>query len=70
MSDRSAQVATVEQSLEEDLDLLCITGVEDQLQVKTNGRRCITDCGTSDKDTNLNEDKIMCLLFRGSVLQA
>lgn len=33
MSDRSAQVTTVVQSLEEDLELLCITGVEDQLQV-------------------------------------
>lgn len=33
VSDRSAQVSAVVQSLEDDLQLLCITGVEDQLQV-------------------------------------
>ncbi len=33
LSDRGSQVATVVSSLEEDLQLLCVTGVEDQLQV-------------------------------------
>lgn len=40
MSDRSAQVTTVVRSLEEGLELLCITGVEDQLQVSKSGLDC------------------------------
>ena len=35
MNDRQAKVDTVVQSLERDLELLCVTGVEDQLQVRT-----------------------------------
>ena len=34
----SLQVAAVVQSLEENLELLCVTGVEDQLQVS--GAEC------------------------------
>lgn len=33
VSDRSSQVAAVIEGLEENLELLCVTGVEDQLQV-------------------------------------
>jgi len=35
MTDRQAKVDMVVQSLERDLELLCVTGVEDQLQVRT-----------------------------------
>jgi len=34
-TDRQAKVDMVVQSLERDLELLCVTGVEDQLQVRT-----------------------------------
>jgi len=33
MTDRQAKVDMAVQSLERDLELLCVTGVEDQLQV-------------------------------------
>ena len=36
MTDRLAQVNRVVQSLESGLELLCVTGVEDQLQVAVN----------------------------------
>ena len=32
LENRSAQVAMVKESLERDMDLLCVTGVEDKLQ--------------------------------------
>ena len=33
LDNRSAQVAMVKESLERDMELLCVTGVEDKLQV-------------------------------------
>ena len=41
----SAQVSAVVQSLEENLELLCVTGVEDQLQVTfvTSGMAAVDD---------------------------
>ena len=34
LENRSAQVAMVKESLERDMDLLCVTGVEDKLQAR------------------------------------
>ena len=34
LDNRSAQVAMVKESLERDMELLCVTGVEDKLQAR------------------------------------
>lgn len=50
MTDRQVRVDNVIQSLENDLELLCVTGVEDQLQVCNNA-----NCYGKPSSVSLND---------------